>query len=70
MSVMTQTPTRTRDMNKLVNAKTQAGQPIKVGDLEIVPLVRKIRLQPPDFIRQYLVSSDQFSVISTRTNID
>ncbi|MBC8506153.1 MAG: hypothetical protein ISR58_12180 [Anaerolineales bacterium] len=36
-------------MGTWIDAKTQAGKPIKVGDLEIVPLVRHLRMQPPDF---------------------
>ena len=42
-------PTQKNKMDTWIDAKTQAGQPIKVGNLEIVPLVRKLRMQPPDF---------------------
>ena len=40
-------PTKTQklEMGKLIDSKTQAGNPIQVGNLEIVPLVRKVRLR-------------------------
>ncbi len=36
-------------MAKLIDAKIQAGQAIRASNFEFVPLVRKIRIQPPDY---------------------
>ncbi len=52
-------------MGKLINAKTQAGRTYRVDDLEITPLVRKIRVQPPEYRGTILWGAPEAVVIQS-----
>ena len=52
-------------MGNLIDIKTHAGRSLQIGDLHIVPLVKKTRLQPPNYRGVFIWQKPEAVVIQT-----